>query len=94
MIFLNSASSAAVLVFELPLCTHTEAVGETERGQSPEYILEYSKTQYLMNTLYIPRIKPAQCSFHLFPLSNNGFEFLRHFDINYSDTQRNLFDTG
>ena len=31
--FLNSAGPAAVLVFDLPLCTHTD----TERGQSPEY---------------------------------------------------------
>ena len=54
--FLNTASSAATLVFYLPFsgpsmkCTHR---GKTERGQSPEYILKFSKkTQYLMNTLY------------------------------------------
>ena len=37
-------------------CVHTLTPhrGETERGQSPEYILKSSKkTQYLMNTLYI-----------------------------------------
>ena len=33
--------------------TQTDTEGETERGQSPEYILKSSKkTQYLMNTLY------------------------------------------
>ena len=36
VIFLNSASSDAVLVFDLPLRTHTDITrGETERGQSP-----------------------------------------------------------
>ena len=47
--FLNSASSAAVLVLNLPgVCTHTD----TERKQIPENILKSSKkTQYLMNTL-------------------------------------------
>ena len=40
VIFLDSASCAAALVFDLPLCTHTD----TERGQSPDYILESSKT--------------------------------------------------
>ena len=53
MIFLNSASSAAVLVFDLPLCTQLTPM-ETEKGQSPEYILKSSnKTLYLMNTLYL-----------------------------------------
>ena len=49
--FLNSASSAAALVFYLPgVCTHTD----TEGKQSPENILKSSKkTQYLMNTLYL-----------------------------------------
>ena len=62
MIFLNSASSAAALVFDLPLCTHTDTEGKPS-GQSPEYILKSSKkTQYLMNTLYLfPR------TFLLFP---------------------------
>ena len=40
MIFLNSASSAAALVFYLlGVCTHTD----TEGKQSPEYILKSSK---------------------------------------------------
>ena len=50
VIFLNSASSAAALVFYLPgVCTtHTD----TERKQSPEYFKIFEKkTQYLMNTL-------------------------------------------
>ena len=50
MIFLNSDSSAAaVLVFDLPLCTHTDTRGETERGQSTEYILKSSKKNTLFN---------------------------------------------
>ena len=48
VIFLNSASSAAALVFYLPFsgpgmksgCTHR---AKSERGQSPEYILKLSK---------------------------------------------------
>ena len=40
MIFLNSASSAAALVFYLPgVCTHTD----TEGKQSPEYFLKIGK---------------------------------------------------
>ena len=49
MLFLNSASSAAALVFYLPaLCTQTD----TEGKQSSEYFEKLGKTQYLMNTLY------------------------------------------
>ena len=40
VIFLNSASAAAALVFYLPLmCTHTD----TEGKQSPEYFLKIGK---------------------------------------------------
>ena len=55
MIFLNSASSAAALVFYLPgVCTHTDTEGKTEKGQSQEHFKIFGKiTQYLMNTLYI-----------------------------------------
>ena len=44
VIFLNPASSAAALVFDLPLCTHTV----TEGKQSPEYIKNLQK-----NTIFI-----------------------------------------
>ena len=38
VIFLNSACSAAALVFYLPVvCTHTETKRKTEVDQSPEY---------------------------------------------------------
>ena len=41
MIFLNSVSSAAALVFYLPgVCTHTD----TEGKQSPEYFLKIEKS--------------------------------------------------
>ena len=52
MIFLNSASSAAALVFYLPFsgqsmkCTHR---GKTERGQSTAYILKFSKKNTIFN---------------------------------------------
>ena len=56
MIFLNSASSAAALVFYLPFSGPSMMSSvHTERGQSPEYISKFSKKnpQYLMNTPYI-----------------------------------------
>ena len=41
VIFLNSASSAAALVFYLPgVCTYTD----TEGKQSPEYFLKFGKS--------------------------------------------------
>ena len=43
MIFLNSESSAAVLVFYLPFRGPCTQRWKTERGQSPEYILKFSK---------------------------------------------------
>ena len=33
VIFLNSASSAAVLVFDLPLCTHTDNEGKRREAR-------------------------------------------------------------
>ena len=52
LIFLSSASSAArAWVSPATVYTHWHR-GETERGQSPDYILK-SSTQYLMNTLYL-----------------------------------------
>ena len=61
MIFLNSASSAAALVFYLPcVCRHTDTEGK-QRKFGVRNILKFSqKIQYLMNTLipqsYTPRI--------------------------------------
>ena len=47
VIFLNSASSAAALVFYLPgVCTHTDI----ERKQRKARVRNIKKTQYLMNT--------------------------------------------
>ena len=52
MIFLNSASSAAALGFDLPLCTHTDNEGKPrEAGVRNIYLEIFKKTQYLMNTL-------------------------------------------
>ena len=53
MIFLNSASSAAVLVFDLPLFSHTDTAPRVnrERTESGIYFRIFEKTQYLMNTL-------------------------------------------
>ena len=52
MIFLNSVSSAAALVFYLPgVCTPTDTEEKTEKGQSQEYSKNKKKLQYLMNTL-------------------------------------------
>ena len=44
MIFLNSASSAAALVFYLPMvCVHTLTPKKTEKGKSPEYFKIFEK---------------------------------------------------
>ena len=50
VIFLNSASSAAVLVFDLSLCTNTLR-GNRERPEYGIYFKIVEKTQYLMNSL-------------------------------------------
>ena len=51
VIFLNSASSAAALVFYLPLCTLTDTEGKPR--ETGIYLKIFEKTQYLMNTLYL-----------------------------------------
>jgi len=57
VIFLNSASSAATLVIYLPFSDPSMKSGvhseeKTERGQSPEYILKFSKKkQYLIKLI-------------------------------------------
>ena len=70
MIFLNSAGSAAALVFYLSgVCTHTDM----ERKLSPENILKTSKkTQFLMNTLYY-----VICAYLAY-----NFEFVEHKYLN------------
>ena len=47
--FLNSASSAAALVFYLPFSGPGTQRWKTERGQSPEYILKFSKKKTIFN---------------------------------------------
>ena len=54
MIFLNSASSGAALVFYLPgMCTHTDTEGKQRKARVRNILKSSEKTQYLMNTLYI-----------------------------------------
>ena len=53
VIFLNSASSAAALVFYLPgVCTHTDTEGKQRKARVRNIFKSSEKTQYLMNTLY------------------------------------------
>ena len=53
VIFLNSASSAAALVFYLPgVCTHTDTKGKQRKARVRNILKSSEKTQYLMNTLY------------------------------------------
>ena len=55
VIFLNSASSAAALVFYLPgVCTHTDTEGKQRKARVRNILKSSEKTQYLMNTLYLP----------------------------------------
>ena len=54
MIFLNSVSFAAALVFYLPgVCTHTDTEGKQREARVGNILKSSEKTQYLMNTLYI-----------------------------------------
>ena len=56
MIFLDSASSAAALVFYLScVCTRTDTEGEQRKAWVRNILKSLEKTQYLMNTLYIRR---------------------------------------
>ena len=53
VIFLNSGSSAAALVFYLPgVCTHTDTEGKQRKTRVGNFLKSLEKTQYLMNTLY------------------------------------------
>ena len=52
-IFLNSARSAAALVFYLPcVCTHTDTEGKQRKAKVRKNVKIFGKTQYSMNTLY------------------------------------------
>ena len=54
MIFLNSAISAAALVFYLPgVCTHTDTKGKQRKARVRNVFKKLEKTPYLMNTLYL-----------------------------------------
>ena len=54
LIFLNSVSSAAALVFYLPgVCTHTYTKGKQRKTGVRNILESLEKTQYLMNTLYV-----------------------------------------
>ena len=52
VIFLNSASSAAALVFYL-VCVHTLTLRENRERQESRIFLNIRKTQYLIKTLYV-----------------------------------------
>ena len=56
VIFLNSVSSAAALVFYLPgryVCTHTDTEGKQRKAILRNIFNKSEKTQCLMDTLYI-----------------------------------------
>ena len=60
MIFLNSGSSAAALVFYLPsVCTHIDAEGKQRKARVWNIFKNSAKTQYLMNTMYIESFFPS-----------------------------------
>ena len=53
-IILNSASSAAVLVFYLSgVCTHIDTEGKLIKTRVRNILKSLEKTQYLINTLYV-----------------------------------------
>ena len=52
---MNPASSAAAPVFYLPgVCTHTHNKGKQRKARVRNILKFLEKTQYLMNTLYLP----------------------------------------
>ena len=54
VIFLNSASSAAALVFYLPgVCTHTDTEGKQRKARVWNILKPSERTQNLINTLYV-----------------------------------------
>ena len=71
VIFLNSASSAAALVFYLPCVrTHTDTEGEQRKVRVRNILKSLEKTQYLMNTLYMHTLPTAKviCRGRLAPI--------------------------
>ena len=69
VIFLISASSAAVLVFDLPLCTHTLTPrGNHERPEPRIYFKIFEKSPDLMNTLYMQMFEHIFLSISTRPL--------------------------
>ena len=53
VIFLNSVSSAASLVFYLPgVCIRTDTEGKQKKTRVRNILKSFENTQYLMNTLY------------------------------------------
>ena len=85
MILLNSASSAAELVFYLPgVCTHTDTKGKQRKTRVRNILKSLEKTQYLMNTLYIPKKLLLPNFIFTFPLfemaiNENKTGFQRYF---------------
>ena len=60
MIFLNSASSAAALVFYLPgVRTHTDTERKQRKARVRNIIKSSKNTQYLINKLYLVIIDPV-----------------------------------
>ena len=77
MIFLDSASSSAALVFYLPdMCTHSDTEGKQRKTRVRNIFKSSKKTQYLKNTLYLALLltnstQPASVEF----FSNRELEF-------------------
>ena len=85
MIFLNSASSAAALLFYQPgVCTHTDTDGKQRKARVRTILKCSEKTQYLMNPVHVymhikERLKfkqPKFLSFFSNRLSNCAFDCL------------------
>ena len=80
MIFLNSASSAAALVFYLPgVCTHTDTEGKQRKGRVRNIFKISEKTQFLMNTLYFTLSNLE--SILVFPVEAHGLESVAPQDL-------------
>ena len=86
MIFLNSASSAAALVFYLPgVCTHTDTEGKQRKARVRNILKSWGKTEYLMNTQYMPKFILT----HLCYYQIAGLKFLQFGEIDKKRLIRN-----
>ena len=66
MIFLNSASSAAALVFDIPLCTHTDKEGKPREARDRNIFQNLLKNTINEHPVFATVYKPCTPGYKLF----------------------------